>query len=386
MLPSVTMPPSVPTAFLERVEADITMLEEVPLLFCKACRQCLWADEVRSHMKNEGLHGPFNAHESAVAEQVSAQLWPAALKNPTSPIHLPSLIRFPTPPLARLVVHLPTESEPTFGCACCHLVYLSVGSLDKHFKTQHPDESGPRFDRNVAFQRLFPSRKLSQRFRVTVPPDVAGTARAGATEAAERFDAFFKRSLEESRTFAAAHDKTIRHSEHDQLPPFLRRAKFEKLFTGYDRDLLRAHGALPPSKSDSPESLLVGTVRQMALKIGASTREATEVITFAMAANSTGPSTEPFEVPYLNSTVARYGDTLGRAMLFLMRAESVGEERPLFTLTPAQSSALSALRGELSAARKEHGAQDGEQELEEESSKTKAEEVSRTPPRTRVSR
>lgn len=329
----------------QRLRRDIKIIENIHVLVCVPCSQCIWVNELSTHLSQPTAlgHSKYTLREAEEAEGLAKGLWPMALGTFSQLDALQEIVDSRPPAFSHLdVLHDGVK------CPECNHVNPKWSSLRKHISLAHKGSKHTSKDcEHVSYQRLFASRQLSSYFAVELG---GGTVEEVADDQPSFVDAMQNASRVRSKLIEES-ERIIDGSTTDQVSAFLKRARFHTLFARCERNALCNASKLPPRKKDVeiPENgrpdrrvHLVRAVLKCSERCAQSVRLAGSALRRELRRSSPTPTTVPFPVPN-DATIATYGRTCARIIIFLLSNESGAP----ITFTPDQKKALLEVRLQL---------------------------------------
>lgn len=232
--------------------------------------------------------------------------------------------------------------------------------MEKHLATHRNVKEKAVMVRGVPFQQFFPSRYLSTRFPILSEESGLTASPSSPPDDKEMMKTAIFKTRELGRVLEEQQHQVIRPVDHDQLAPFVKRARWDRLFSGQERGLLLALVAVPSPETRTRETILFETMLSVGSKCAAATKSATEMFLMELKRTEPAPEKEPFTVPS-EKTVRRYSRVWGRVLVMFLRLPSDARSGLGITLTARQASALDKLQECLSFAKATPVEEEGEE-------------------------
>jgi hypothetical protein len=347
--------------FITSVRTVIDYLDRVKLLVCKPCGHCIWADEIKAHLTKHANHGCYSSSLAVLTEGVCLHLWPRALRKPQPPatIELEDVVELPAERFDSLPIH-----HDGLGCSACLHIVKKESSMVKHLAIHKNLKERATMVRGIHFQQFFTSRYLSTRFPILPEEGASTDCSKSPADDKEMVKAAIYKMRELGRQLEEQQHQVIRPVEHDQLSPFVKRARWDRLFAGQERKVLLALVAPPAPETRTRETILFETMLSVGSKCAAATESATEMFLMELKRTELTPEKEPFTVP-TKKTIRRYSRVWGRVLVMFLRVPADDKSGLGITLTSEQALALDTLQEQLSFARAMPAREEGAEETGE---------------------
>jgi hypothetical protein len=236
--------------------------------------------------------------------------------------------------------------------------------MEKHLATHKNLKERATMVKGVHFQQFFTSRYLSARFPILPEERVPTDCPESPPDDKEMVKTAIYKMRELGRQLEEQQHQVICPVEHDQLSPFIKRARWDRLFAGQERKVLLALVAPPAPETRTRETILFETMLSIGRKCAAATKSATEMFLMELKRTELTPEKEPFTVPS-EKTIHRYSRVWGRVLVMFLRVPLDDKSGLGIALTLEQALTLDTLQEQLSFARAMPAREEGTEETGE---------------------